>query len=288
MAALRLGIIGKSLGHSLSPALHGYLLEQAGLMGKYEKYPVERKNLSGLLAEFSKTGLLGFNVTVPYKQDIMPHLSSLSDEAAIISAVNTVVLRSDGMRGYNTDVAGFMTSLKARKIEVEGRKVLLLGAGGAARSILYGLLRDSVGHIVLANRTHTRATELRRQMLKRFPDANLSVSQGNKENLLAEIETGTLIVNTTAVGMWPMVEQVPLNLHQLPRDVVVADIVYNPLETQLLRDASGLGATTVDGLDMLIYQGVAAFEIWTEKVAKFNYDELRMKLVRELGTYAQN
>lgn len=250
-------VIGGPVEHSRSPLIHRYWLEQYGIDGAYEKEALRPEDLPPFLGSMTARGYVGANVTLPHKEAAL-RLSSVADEAArAIGAANTLWLDEAGrLNASNTDAYGFMTNLNAEAPDWnEGRRpVTVLGAGGAARAILHALLVEGARRIFLANRTPGRAEAL----AKAFGPAVTVVDWRERARALSGCG---LLVNATSLGMTGK-EPLDLDLASLPQDVVVADLVYSPLQTGLLAGARARGNRTVDGLGMLLHQAVPGFARW--------------------------
>ena len=263
------GILGRPVAHSLSPVMHNAAFRHLGINAVYVAFPVTdfRKAVEGLRG----LGIGGVSVTIPFKEEIIPLLDELDPQAATIGAVNTVVNRDGRLTGYNTDWLGAMTALTA-KISLKGRHVLILGAGGASRAIAFGVFHKG-GKVTLTDIDVARA-------------ATLARDQGAQAIPPEALETcpATILVNATPVGMTPDVDGIPINPDLLGRFEVVMDIVYQPLQTRLLKEAQARGAATIDGLQMLIHQATAQFELFTgldaptEIMARAAYGALGAKL----------
>ncbi len=284
----RLAVIGNPIKHSLSPLLHGYLLRELDVKGDYQRREVTESGLPSLLEEFRSANYTGFNVTIPFKQTIKQHLDEIDISARDIGAVNTVKFKDGKATGYNTDAYGFVQSLLSRGVNLTGAGVVVLGAGGAARAALHGVISKSVRHIVLINRTHEKALELAENVRDATGFRSIEVHQWHEQEILHKIKGNDILVNTTSIGMWPDSHLSPVSTDFDGSNLVVVDLVYNPLDTQLLQLARKCGARTVDGLDMFIYQGVKALEIWLEQPVAFEHSELRKHLVSNLEDYAKN
>lgn len=268
-APLKLGIIGYPLGHSLSPLLHAELLKATGLTGEYKPYALKPEELSSGLNILCSQGLAGLNVTIPHKVNVMPLLDNIHPEARLLGAVNTIVFEPSGQKaGYNTDLIGFIRSLPDAITErFPESSLVILGAGGSARAVLSALIQLNTTDITFAVRNPQTAMPITNltDELKQFYQSQSNI------HLLALDELPDLtaiqgIINTTPVGMWPKVKESPLSaiqLEALPKGAFVYDLIYRPLQTQLLEDAQSLGYETFNGLDMLIHQGIAAFERWS-------------------------
>ena len=257
MSMKRACVIGWPVEHSRSPSIHRYWLAQYGIDGAYEKEAVEPKDLAGFLGSLEKRGYAGANVTLPHKEAAL-RLAVVADEAArSIGAANTLWLDQAGrLCAGNTDAYGFITNLEAEAPNWnEGRRpVMVLGAGGAARAVLHGLLTEGAASIVLTNRTRGRADALAHA----FGPSVTVIDWEDRRRALAGCG---LLVNATSLGMTGK-EPLDLDLAALPADAVVADIVYSPLQTELLAAARARGNRTVEGLGMLLYQAVPGFERW--------------------------
>jgi shikimate dehydrogenase len=246
------GILGRPVAHSLSPVMHNAAFSHLGLNAVYVAFPVTdvRKAVAGLRG----LGICGVSVTIPFKEEIIPLLDELDPRAAEIGAVNTVVNQEGRLIGYNTDWLGAVTALTAR-ISLKGRHALILGAGGASRAIAYGLSQEGAS-VTLTDLDAARAAALARDLgAEAIPPEAVDHCPA------------AILVNATPVGMIPEVDGIPINPDLLSRFEVVMDIVYQPLATRLLKEAQARGAATIDGLQMLIHQGAAQFELWTGREA---------------------
>jgi len=268
------GVIGWPVKHSLSPAMHNAAYAALGLNWCYVPLPVQPDKLGDALRGARALGLAGVNVTIPHKEAVIPYLDHLSAAAGAIGAVNTVTIEADGsLSGDNTDVFGFLAALERAGVEVAGRTALLLGAGGAARAAAYGLLTRGARVRILA-RTAGRAVVLAGDMRQSIPGAAIEP--------IAAPCPADLVVNCTPVGMWPHEAESPLPAGLALRPgMAVMDMVYRPLETRLLSQARAAGAQLISGLDMLVYQGAAAFERWVGQPAPA--DVMRAACLRALG-----
>lgn len=264
---IKLGLIGYPVSHSLSPKIQNAALEACGLEGEYSLYPIAPDDMSALkaLLERVRSGeITGLNVTIPHKQNVIPFMDELTPTAQAIGAVNVIYLRGDKLIGDNTDAFGFLKDLhrfiaQDQSEIVDQKSAIVLGAGGSARSVVYALLNDG-WHVAIAARRLEQAQQLASQFEGAIPtELNLQTFQ------LSNLE---LIVNTTPLGMTPNVDQSPL-----PATVVLAphtkiyDLVYNPRETRLVRDARTQGLSATTGLGMLIEQAALGFELWTGATA---------------------
>ena len=258
----QLGIIGHPIGHSISPVFQQAALDAVGFDGKYQAWDVEPDDVGGFVDGLRAPGTLGINVTVPHKEAVIPFLDEVDDWASTAGAVNTIVNRDGRLTGHNTDGIGFLRALReGADFEPRGRDVLVLGAGGSARGVVYALARAGIARLFVANRTVERAEHL----------AALSIDSGVAAEALGLSQAAeaaqevALVVNCTSMGMLhgPDENGTPLTSADIPSSVLVNDLVYNPQETPLLREATRAGAATLGGIQMLVYQGAASFEMWT-------------------------
>ena len=251
------GVIGSPVAHSKSPILHGYWLKKHGLAGHFVPLNVAANDLGEVLKAMPRMGFVGANVTIPHKERVLEHVDHITDRATLIGAVNTLVFRADGsILGDNTDGYGFIENLRqgAPDWDAGSGPAVVLGAGGAARAVVASLLDGGVPEILLSNRTRVRAEQLRDDFGARVKVIDW-VQAGNI------LEKAKTVVNTTSLGMQGKPElRVPLD--GLSAGTVVTDLVYAPLQTQLLKIASDKGCVTVDGLGMLLHQAVPGFERW--------------------------
>ena len=252
------GIIGNPVSHSFSPDMQTHAFQSLGLNSVYLPFPTEEDNLPLLLDAFRITGVRGFNVTVPFKEKIIPYLNVLSKDAEILGSVNTVIFGSNGWKGYTTDGSGFIRSLKESRIDISGKRVLLIGAGGSAKAVSLSLAQNKVSSIHINNRTVEKAERLSGILLKENPNLNVEVNPDSNEKY-------DILINSTSVGMQD--EECPVSEAVIRNCKRVIDIIYNPLTTPLLQIAIQNGIPCDNGIGMLLYQGVEAFEIWTGKKA---------------------
>jgi shikimate dehydrogenase len=251
------GVIGSPIGHSRSPALHGYWLKRYGLRGHYVPLEVAQVDLEDVLRAMPRMGFVGANVTIPHKETVLRFADVISDRASLIGAANTLIFRSDGkIHADNTDGYGFLENLRhgAPGWRADAGPCVVLGAGGAARAVVASLLEAGAEEIRLTNRTRNRAEALRAEFGTRIIVHDW-VQAGNS------IEGAATVINTTSLGMLGKSPfRVPIDA--LSPGAVVNDLVYNPLDTTLLVKAREAGCRTVDGLGMLLHQAVPGFERW--------------------------
>ncbi|MFC7783199.1 shikimate dehydrogenase [Rossellomorea sp. GCM10028870] len=253
------GVIGDPIAHSMSPEMHNAAFQECGMDSVYVKFHVRKEQLSQAINGIKALGIQGVNVTVPHKEHVMPLLDGIDPLAGAIGAVNTIVNENGKLIGYNTDGLGFVEGLKnIADDQLEDKSMLIIGAGGAARAIYYSLASLGVKRIDVTNRTALRAEN----MIKACPfDLNSRfLSLEAAENRLDQYD---VIIHTTSIGMFPHIKGSPLTIKELKEGCIVSDIIYNPLETALLKQANQKGARTQNGLDMFVYQGALSFEKWT-------------------------
>ncbi|AOV07927.1 shikimate dehydrogenase [Sporosarcina ureilytica] len=250
-------VIGDPISQSMSPNMHDEWFNENNMNASYSPHHIYPEHLGQAVESLKLLGCSGWNVTVPHKSAIIPFLDEIDESAEVMNAVNTVEVLPDGsLRGSNTDGAGFVQSLEEMfgHLCVE-KKVLVIGAGGAARGICYGLHEKGYGPMYVTNRTIEKA----QQLAEHLPNAKaLTITEA--ENILDEFG---LIIQTTSVGMNYAVAGMPLNPSKVAAGTVVADIIYNPLETEFLKVARENGAQTMNGVGMFVHQGALAFEKWT-------------------------
>lgn len=258
------GLMGWPVEHSLSPAMHNSAFASLHLDWVYVPLPVQPGDVREAIKGLAALNFVGANVTVPHKQAVMRYMDELSEAARIMGAVNTIHIKDGKFYGYNTDAIGFLNSLVEADCDPKGLRVAVLGAGGAARAVVFALARAEAASVIVFNRTAERAAFLIDDLTDTFPDSHLSSAPLTSEALATLDNDVDLIVNTTSVGMSPHVEGNPW-----PGDVTISkqtricDLVYNPLETKFLAQARAAGVPTIDGLGMLVHQGAYAFEQWT-------------------------
>ncbi len=253
---IKAGVIGHPIAHSKSPIIHSHWIEKYGLKGSYEKIDIPPNNFKKDISTLIDQGYVGFNVTVPHKQTIMALCDYIDETATAIGAVNTVKIIDNKLYGYNTDAYGFIQNIKQSVPEFNftSGAALVLGAGGAARAIVYGLLKQGVPEIIVTNRTIEKSFDIMSLDNKRIRVVEWDLKEANLKNV-------HLVVNTTSLGMKG---QSPLifNLSDLPKQAIVNDIVYAPLKTNLLTNAELSGNLTLTGIGMLLHQARQAFEKW--------------------------
>ena len=259
------GLIGHPIKHSYSPFIHNIAFDLKKLDFIYLSFDVTPSNLRTVLKGIVGLSIRGFNVTIPHKENIMQLLNEVSDEASIIGAVNTVVNDLGKLHGYNTDVDGIYETLQPYKEEISGNEISVVGAGGAARAVIYTLIRHfKPSKINLINRTEQRAESLKNYFYDKMKYDSFKTKELFPPELVSVFKNSKLIVNATSVGMFPEIDDSITGLNDsFTKGQIVFDLVYNPPQTQLLKLAASQGAVTLDGLNMLVHQAAKSFELWT-------------------------
>ncbi len=263
------GLLGNPVDHSLSPAIHNAAFEELGLNFAYLAFPVE--DLENAIRGIRALGhIRGFSVTIPHKVSIMPLLDSVETTAKHIGSVNTIIKDRGILVGSNTDASGALQALRQGGVDLAGQRVVMLGSGGAARAIAFGLcMEGNIGHLTLLGiddqERSALATDIKAKTGTSITDAQLNAS--TLEPALAEAH---LLIHCTPIGMHPKIEHSCVPKELLHTGLTVMDIVYNPLNTQLLQDAQAVGCRTIQGIEMFLHQAVAQFELWTGESAPVN------------------
>ena len=262
------GLLGNPVGHSLSPPMHEAAYEELGIDARYVTFEPDPEEIGEAVAGARALGVRGLNVTIPFKRSVLS-LVDPDERAEEVGAVNTIDLSQDPPTGHNTDVAGVTRSFSHHGVSLSGRDAVVVGAGGAGRAAAFALAEEGAS-VSIANRTESRAHEL--------AEAVPGASGHGLDTLSGLLAGADVLVNATSVGMDG--DESPVPREALHADLAVLDAVYSPLETRLLREAEDVGALTIDGAWMLLYQGVEAFERWTgERAPVERMDEaLRAKL----------
>lgn len=256
---LLLGVMGDPIGHSKSPAMHNAAINALGLSGAYVPLHIRPQGLGDAIQAVKALGFRGVNVTIPHKMEVMKHLDVVDEGAQRIGAVNTIVNDNGKLTGYNTDGIGYVRSLKDEACpDLKGKRIVVIGAGGAARGIIYALLGEGPDKISIVNRTSAKALALAEEW------SSLADLRGYGEERAGEaLSDADVIINTTSVGMFPRVSELPIPPESIREGIVVSDLIYNPLKTELLRQGELRRCTVHGGLGMFINQGAYAFEYWT-------------------------
>ncbi len=243
-------VLGNPIKHSKSPVIHNALFKEHKINATYLAFEVN--DISKAVSAIKTLNIQGVSVTIPFKEQIIQYLDWIDDDAIKIGAVNTIVTKNGELHGYNTDYKAAISPLKPYGIK--GKNVCIIGAGGAAQAVAYGIYKEQ-GNMVIINRNPKKGENL----AKKFDASFLPL------NDVDQIETYDIdiLINTTSIGMYPNVDNSSFPIQQLESNMIVMDIVYNPLVTNLLSNAKNLGCPIIDGLSMFIYQGAAQFKLWT-------------------------
>ena len=272
-------VIGHPIEHSMSPIMHNAALKDLSLDYVYVAFNIPPNDLKKAVLGFKMFSIKGINVTIPHKENIIPYLDEIDPLAEKIGAVNTIKNEGKYLIGKNTDASGAKKALLDAGCEITGKKALILGAGGAAKAVSFAISED-LDAVYIANRTEKRAIKLAKDLTNKttIKAVGKNMSINTLKNLVNDVD---ILINTTPLGMYPDIEESPISKEMLHNNLFVFDIVYNPLETRLLKEASKIGCKTLGGLDMFVNQGALAFEWWTGK--KPNLNLMKEKVVEFLG-----
>jgi shikimate dehydrogenase len=268
-------IIGYPIEHSMSPVMYNAVIKELNLDYVYLAFIVYPNNLKLAVKAFKTLDIKGINVTIPFKEKIIKYLDEIDPIAKKIGAINTIKNEDGYLIGRNTDADGSKKAILNSGYAISGRKGLILGAGGTARALSYSLAND-INKITIVNRTEKRAEKLAKELNRNF-GIDVKSKRFSTTILKKETKKADFLINTTPIGMYPNVDKTPISAEFLHEDLFVFDVVYNPLETKLLKDAIECGCKTLGGLDMLVYQGASAFEWWTNE--KPNVNIMRNKII---------
>ncbi len=255
------GLIGNPVSHSISPNIHNSAFRERGLNYVYVAFRVAPENLYGAIAGIRSLDFKGVNVTIPHKTAVLEYLDEVDSIARKIGAVNTIKRKNGRLKGFNTDGNGVRRALEGEVENIGDKKIVLLGAGGAARAIAF-TLAESGSRITISNRTVSKAEELVREIREKTGVKITQIPQKRKD-LKESLQDSQILINSTSVGMHPNDGETLVEAEDMHSGLTVMDIVYNPIQTRLLQEAERAGAKTINGLEMLVQQGAAAFEIWT-------------------------
>lgn len=275
------GVIGDPVEHTLSPVIQNAAFKALELDYIYVPFRVHKSDLSKAIYGIRALNIKGVNVTIPHKIAVTAMLDELDPMAMKIGAVNTIVNNNGTLKGYNTDAPGFIRPLLERVSKLQGKQVVVLGAGGAARAICFALAEQKSG-ITILNRTVSRAKELADE-ISTSREAVVTGAELNRKNLEESLQKADILVNTTSIGMHPDTGNTPVSPDLIARELIVYDIVYNPVKTGLIMAAEKAGAITITGLEMLLGQGALSFELWTGQKAPAQL--MREKLIEALKAH---
>lgn len=278
---IKLEVIGDPIEHSLSPKVHGAALDAIGVEFEYAKVRVKGGELKDYLSHVKRDKVDGFNLTMPHKKDIIEYLSSVSEEARKINAVNTVCVRDDKLLGYNTDGIGFELSLNRNGYEFSRSRVVIIGAGGVAGTLAAQACASGAKSVRILNRTAEKADEICEMVKNNFPSGDIKAAE--IKELCDKCENADIFINATPLGMRGVEKDFEdlSFLERLPANALVADLIYNPAETSLMKRGADLGLKTQNGLGMLIFQALAADEYYLEE--KLDMQKMYEKVEKALN-----
>ncbi len=262
------GIFGHPVSQSLSPVMHNSAFSELGLDCVYVAFDIDPKEIAQATESLRTMGIKGINITIPHKQSIMPHLDEISPDAKLTGAVNTVKNTDGTLLGFNTDVGGVLRAIKEELgFSPDNSRVLLIGAGGAGRAVLSGFCMNNASSICIADRAAQKAQKLALEFRTHFPDVEISTLSLQDDQVISrEMNNSDILINASSAGMNGE-NNLELPIAELREGAVVYDLVYKPLETELVTTAKELGYKASGGLSMLLYQGAESFEIWTGEPA---------------------
>jgi len=272
------GLIGYPVKHSVSPQIHNAAFKTIGINAVYLTFEVKKEFLKKALDGVKALGIKGLNVTIPHKVNVIKYLNKLTYEANLIGAVNTILNEDGKLIGFNTDYTGVLKTFETYKIDLTNKKIVLLGAGGAAKAIAFAIA-EKASSLIILNRTKRKAVNLVKELNKKLKVNALGNSLTFKA-LKNSLKDADILINATSVGMEPNVNQTLVAKELLQKDMVVFDIIYNPLETKLLKEAREMGAKCINGVEMLVQQAAEAFKIWFKIEPPIN--EMRKAALKSL------
>jgi len=276
------GLVGNPVEHSMSPVFQNKLCEIMNVSSVYLPFKVEQGDVEKVIAAFKALRVKGFNVTIPYKTEILNFLNEVTDEALLMGAVNTVKIFENKLYGYNTDGLGFIRAIESQDVQIKDKKIVVIGAGGAARAVVVKLAQKGAKKIVILNRTKEKANNLSDLINQKVADIALS-DDLTKDSIEKYAIDCDILINSTSVGMWPEINMCPVDSETIfANKPVVFDMVYNPLKTRFLSTAEINSCKVINGLGMLVYQGICAFEIWHEVTVPKNTG---LSLIADLEEY---
>ena len=265
------GLIGNPVEHSISPEIHNFMFAETKENGIYLAFKVEKENIKKSLEGMKSLGIKGFNVTIPHKEEVLSSLDFISEEVKAIKACNTIFNNDGKLEGYNTDYLGFLKTLEEEGFQIEGKNIAVLGAGGASRAILLALKNNKPSNVDIFNRSLDKAKNL----IDEFE------IKSSRAFLLTDFKNHSLkydlIINTTSVGMGALKDQSPIEKNvEFKKEAMLYDLIYNPSKTKFLEIGASRNLKIINGLDMLLYQAILSFQIWTKK--EFDIKDMKSKL----------
>ena len=278
----KIGILGYPIKHSLSPKIHNYWLKEMNIKGKYNAIKTPVGNLKTTIKKLRKKGYKGLNLTIPLKEEALKYINKENKIVDIIGAANVLIFSKKGqVIGKNTDVYGFKKSISNLVKNKKRETAAVIGSGGAARAIVYVLIRMNFKKIILFNRTKKKAEIIKNDFIKKIPkNLKTKINCENLEKIKKNIKQISLLINTTPMGMKNF-PNLNIDIHNLKTDAAVFDLIYNPLETTLIKESNRMGIKNTNGLDMLIYQAQKSFYYWLNRTPKIT-KELKKILENEI------
>jgi shikimate dehydrogenase len=260
-----IGLIGENIENSFSPFIHNQIIIKYSLNFCYLPFQVKEADLNKAVQGIKALNIKGVNITFPYKEKVIEFLDEVKESARRIGAVNTIVNNKGNLTGYNTDLIGFKKSLQEDgKFVIKEKNAVILGAGGAARGVIYTLLEEGVEEINIFNRTLEKAKKIKQDFSPFFPQSSINIFSFGQNNIKDKIKEATLLVNATSIGMASQIDNTPLPDEKLFHpNLLVYDLIYHPAKTLFLKQAERAGAKIINGLPMLVYQGIESFYLWT-------------------------
>ncbi|MHA2035302.1 MAG: shikimate dehydrogenase [Promethearchaeota archaeon] len=272
-------VIGHPIEHSMSPIMWNPALQDLGLDFAYLAFDIHPKDLEKAIEGIKALGIRGVNVTIPHKETVINYLDEIDPIALKIGAVNTIKNEGGLLKARNTDASGAKKALQDAGCTISGKNIVFLGAGGVGRSLAYIMAEES-NHIMLTDLVEERAITVANEIKEKMK-TDIEGKLANRDNIEKGLKKADILINATPIGMYPNVEDTPITKDLLHGDLFVFDVVYNPLETRLMKEASEIGCQTLGGLDMLVNQGVLAFEWWTNQNPNRNL--MKNKIITFLG-----
>lgn len=272
-------VIGHPVEHSMSPTMWNPALQELELDYVYVAFDVHPDSLEKAINGIRSLGITGVNVTIPHKKAVIKYIDEVDPIALKIGAINTIKNERGILKARNTDAGGAKKSLLDIGFDISGKDILILGSGGVSRSIAY-ILAEEANKIVLTDLIEERATSVASEIRDNMK-VDIEGKLNNRDNIEEYIKKADILINATPIGMYPKVDETPISKDLLHDDLFVFDVVYNPLETRLMKEAAETGCVTLGGLDMLVNQGILAFEWWLNK--KPNKDLMKNKIIEYLG-----
>jgi len=267
-----ISLLGNPVIHSLSPQIYNFTFQYLNLDYVYLAFGIMQEDLEVVVTGMKAIGARGFNVTMPYKKDVIPYLDEISNEVKLIGSVNTVVNQGGHLIGYNTDGKGYVQSLIEEGISIIDKFIVIIGAGGAARSVAIQIALGGASEIIILNLIPEEAIDIVDIIHRNILTCKAKAEVLNNKNLKKTIEKADILINCTPVGMYPDEDKSIISDESIiPSNLVISDLIYKPYKTKLLKLAEKRGCKCINGLGMLLWQGAFAFKLWTGKEMPVNF-----------------